>query len=204
MEAPYIWRGGTRRRDEVALRPGLPAAMPFSGYGQRRKLAGGAATSILRPHPGLSGGSVRLPGKFYGPWKDPAKEAAWSRSSRPGAGDGGQPTVFGTAATARLLTSTSRRRRCPARDGGDDEAARSTSAPVCVGVEKNVLELAEAIGEALRERDFASPSWPRHGRGDRATGSTRSSPPSRLGWEAKAQTSNPASRTSARPMPEYL
>jgi UDP-glucose 4-epimerase len=174
-----IYGEGGERPDELPFAE-TARCEPFSIYGQSKLAAEGYIDLYSRTRE-LAGGTVRL-GNIYGPRQDPATEAGVVAIFCGLARDGGRPTVFGTGEQTRDYVHVG--------DVVDALLAMEASdegGPINVGtgVETNVLQLAERIGELSGRDDFEPEVAPaRAGEIERTVLDT-SLAAERLGWKAK-------------------
>jgi UDP-glucose 4-epimerase len=186
-----IYGEGDERTDEL---PFTEAARcePFSVYGQSKLAAEGYVDLYARTR-GLSGGTVRL-GNVYGPRQDPATEAGVVAIFCDLARDGGQPTVFGTGRQTRDYIYVADVVDALLAMEGTGEGGPIN---VGTGVETNVLELAEEIGELSGREDFEPQLAPaRTGEIERTVLDTKLAA-ERLGWEAERNIESGLSETLA-------
>lgn len=174
-----IYGEGTERPDELPFAE-TARCEPFSVYGQS-KLAAEGYVAFYRRARGLSAASVRL-GNVYGPRQDPATEAGVVAIFFEAAGDGGQPTVFGTGEQTRdyihVADVVAGILACEA----SDEAGPIN---VGTGVETTVLTLVERIGPLFGRSDFEPQFAPaRDGEIERTVLDTAAAA-ERLGWRAE-------------------
>ena len=186
-----IYGEGDERTDELPFTEGARCE-PFSVYGQSKLAAEGYVDLYARTR-GLSGGTVRL-GNVYGPRQDPATEAGVVAIFCDLARDGGQPTVFGTGRQTRDYIYVADVVDALLAMEGTGEGGPIN---VGTGVETNVLELAEEIGELSGREDFEPQLAPaRTGEIERTVLDTKLAA-ERLGWEAKRNIESGLSETLA-------
>jgi UDP-glucose 4-epimerase len=174
-----IYGEGENRTDELPFAE-TARCEPFSVYGQSKLAAEGYVEFFSRTR-GLSAGTVRL-GNVYGPRQDPATEAGVIAIFFEAARDGGQPTVFGTGEQTRDYIHVADVVAALLAMGASEDPGPLN---VGTGVETNVLQLVERVGEAFGRDDFEPQFAPhREGEVERVYLDTTASA-ERLGWRAE-------------------
>jgi UDP-glucose 4-epimerase len=174
-----IYGDGEDRPDELPFAE-TARCEPFSIYGQSKLAAEGYLELYARTR-GLPAVTMRL-GNIYGPRQDPATEAGVVAIFFQLARDGGQPTVFGTGEQTRDYVHVADVvSALLAAESADDSGPLN----VGTGVETNVLELVERIGDAFGRDDFEPQFAPaREGEVERTFLDTTATA-ERLGWRAE-------------------